>query len=91
LYLQFFDFLEKSNLNFTQQTLNTTQSEHHYRQAPQILARLVGQILLNQRPSLLYNLQTDQVAVHLGLDCLLTNRNLDQEAMEHLEKAHDLT
>jgi len=52
---------------------NYKQSEHHYRQAPQILARLVGQILLNQRPSPLYTLQTDQVAAHLGLGCLLRN------------------
>ena len=38
---------------------NHEQSEHHYRQALQRIARLVGQAPLNQKPSLLYNLSTD--------------------------------
>jgi len=70
---------------------NREQSEHHYRQALQRIARLVGQAPLNQKPSLLYNLSTDQVAAHLGLGCLFRDQNLDQEAMEHPEKANDLT
>jgi len=67
------------------------QSEHHYIQALQRVARLVSQTFLKQRPSLLYNLRTDQVAAHLGLGCLYRDQKLDQGAMEHLEKAHDLT
>ena len=78
-------------LRTSKNATNHEQSVHHYRQALQILARLLGQALLKQRPCLLYNLQTDQVAAHLGLGCLLRDRNLVQDAIEHLEKALDLT
>jgi len=51
------------------------------------VARLESQTFLENRPSLLYNLQIDQVAVHLGLGCLYRDQELDQEAME----PHDLS
>jgi hypothetical protein len=70
---------------------NYEQAEHHDSQAIQILTGPIGKAILNQKPSLLYNLQTDQVGAHLGLGCLLRNRNLDREAIEHLERAYDLT
>jgi len=86
MHIKFADLLRTSR-NGT----NQEQSEHHYIQALQRVARLVSQTFLKQRPSLLYNLRTDQVAAHLGLGCLYRDQKLDQGAMEHLEKAHDLT
>ena len=59
------DLLRTSRLGTNQE-----QSEHHYIQALQRVAGLVSQTFLKQRPSLLYNLRTDQVAAHLGLGCL---------------------
>jgi len=54
------------------------------------VARLESLTFLEKRPSLLYNLRTDQVAAHLGLGCLYQDQKPDQEAMEQSTKAHDL-
>jgi len=75
-------------LRFSRLGTNQKESEYHYLQALQRVARLESQTFLEKRP---YNLRTDQVAVHLGLGCLYRDKKLDQEAMEQLTKAHDLT
>jgi len=49
---------------------NQKESEHHYIQALQEVARLESLTFLKERPSLLYNLRTDQIAAHLGLGSL---------------------
>ena len=69
---------------------NQKESEYHY-QALQRVARLESPTFLETRPALLYNLRTDQVAVHLGLGSLYRDQKLDQKAMEQLTNAHDLT
>jgi len=68
---------------------NQKESEYHYLQALQRVARLENLTFLETRPSLLYNLRTDQVAAHLGLGSLYRDQKLDQKAMEQLTKAHD--
>jgi len=70
---------------------NQKKSKHHYLQALQRVAGLESQTFLKKKPSLLYNLRTDQVAAHLGLGCLDRDQKLDQEAVKHLAKAHYLT
>jgi len=80
------DLLRSSRLR-----TNQKKSKYHYLQALQRVARLESQTFLENRPSLRYNLRTDLVAAHLGLGCLYRDQKLDQEAMEQLTKAHDLT
>ena len=70
---------------------NYEQSEHRYRQAIQILTGLIDKANLNLKPVLIDSLLTDQVGAYLGLGCLLKCRDQGREAMEHQEKAHDLT
>jgi len=86
MHVKIADLLRTSRLGTNQE-----KSKHHYLQALQRVAGLESQTFLKKRPSLLYNLRTDQVAAHLGLGCLYRDQKLDQEAMEHLAKAHDLT
>jgi len=59
------DLLRSSRLG-----TNQKESEHHYLQALQKVARLENLTFLEKRPSLLYNLRTDQVAAHLDLGSL---------------------
>jgi len=70
---------------------NPTESEHHFLQALQKVARLENLTFLETRPSLLYNLRTAQAAAHLGLGRLYWDQNSIQKALEQLTKAHDLT
>ena len=42
------------------------------------------------RPSLLYNLRTDQAASHLGLGCLYRDQHSFDKASKQLTQAHDL-
>ena len=86
MHVKIADLLRTSRLGTSQE-----KSKHHYLQALQRAAGLESQTFLKKRPSLLYNLRTDQVAAHLGLGCLYRDQKLDQEAMEQLAKAHDLT
>jgi len=83
--------IKNGDLLRTSKNRNYEQSKHHYRQAIQILTGLIDKAKLNQKPTLIVTLQTVQVGAYLGLGCLLRNRNQDREAMEHLEKALDLT
>jgi len=55
------------------------------------VARLESLTFMKKIPSLLYNLRTDQVAVHLGLGCPYWDQKLNQKAMEQLTKANNLT
>ena len=55
------------------------------------MARLEKLTFLEIRPSLLYNLQTDQAAAHFGLGSLYQDQHSIQKALEQLTKAHDLT
>jgi tetratricopeptide (TPR) repeat protein len=55
------------------------------------VARLENLTFLEKRPSLLYNLQIDQAAAHLGLGNLYRDQDLIHKALEQLTKAHDLT
>ena len=87
----YFSDVKNGDLLRTSKNRNYEQSKHHYRQAIQILTGLIDKAKLNQKPTLIVTLQTDQVGAYLGLGCLLRNRNQDREAMEHLEKALDLT
>jgi len=80
------DLLRSSGLGTNQQ-----DSEEHYLQALQDIARLEKLTFLVERPSLLYNLRTDQVASHLGLGCLYRDQHLFDKASEQLTQAHDLT
>ena len=59
------DLLQSSGLGSNQKG-----SEYHYLQALQDIARLKKLTFLGERPCLLYNLRTDQVASHLGLGSL---------------------
>jgi len=70
---------------------NLEESEYHYRQALQEGARLESLIFLKERPLLLYNLRTVQVAAHLGLGSLYRDQYSKQKAIEQLTKAYDLT
>jgi len=70
---------------------NQKDSEHHYLQALQEATRLEKLTFLEERPSLLYNLRTDQAAAHLGLGSLYRDQHSFGKALEQLTKAHDLT
>jgi len=76
------DLLRSSGLG-----TNQKESEYHYLQALQRVARLESLTFLEKRPSLLYN----QVPAHLGLCSLYRDQKSDQKAMEQLTKAHNLT
>jgi len=78
-------------LRISNNRTNYEQSEHHYRQAIQILTGLIDKATLNQRPILIDTLLTDQAGAYLSLGCLLRCWDQDQEAMVNLEKAYDLT
>jgi len=80
------DLLRSSGLGTNQQS-----SEGHYFQALKDIARLEKLTFLVERPSLLYNLRTDQVASHLGLGCLYRDQHSFNKASEQLTQAHDLT
>ena len=69
---------------------NEKESEHHFLQALQKVARLENLTFLEKRPSLLYNLRIAQAAAHLGLGRLYRDQNSIQKALEQLNKAHDL-
>jgi len=86
LHIKMADLLRTSQLGTNQE-----QAQYHYTQALQSVAKLVNQTLLKERPALLYNLLTDQVAANVGLGCLYRDQKLDQKAMAHLTQAHDLT
>jgi len=70
---------------------NEKESEHHFLQALQKVARLENLTFLEKRPSLLYNLRIAQAAAHLGLGHLYRDQNSIQKVLEQLIKAHDLT
>jgi len=70
---------------------NLEESEFHHRQALHGEVRLESLIFLKERPLLLCNLRTVQVAAHLGLDSLYRDQNFKQKAIEQLTKAYDLT
>ena len=78
-------------LRITKNRTNYEQSEHHYRQAIQILTGLIDGANLTQSPRLIDTLLTDQAGAYLGLGCLLRCWDQDQEAMVNLERAYDLT
>ena len=78
------DLLRTSGLGTNQQG-----SEEHYFQALKDIARLKKRTFLVERPFLLYNLRTDQVASHLGLGCLYRDQHLLDKASEQLTQAHD--
>jgi len=78
-------------LRFSGLGTNQKGSEDHYLQALQDIARLKKLTFLGERPSLLYNLRSDQVASHLGLGSLYRDQHLFGKALEHLTQAHDLT
>jgi len=80
------DLLRSSRLG-----TNQKESEHHYLQALQEVARLENLTFLGKRPSLLYNLRIDQATAHLGLGSLYRDQYSIQKALEQLTKAHDLT
>jgi len=67
------------------------QSEHHYRQAIQILTRLIKKANLTQSSTLIDILLADQAGAYLGLDCLLRCWDQDQEAMVNFERTYDLS
>jgi len=67
------------------------ESEHHFLQVLQKVARLENLTFLGKRPSLLYNLRTAQAAAHLGLGRLYRDQNSIKKALEQLTKAHDVT
>jgi len=80
------DLLRSSGLG-----TNQKGSEYHYLQALQDIARLEKLPFLSERPFLLYNLRTDQVASHLGLGSLYRDQHSFEKASEQLTQAHDLT
>ena len=80
------DLLRSSRLG-----TNQKESEHHYLQALQEVARLENLTFLGKRPSLLYNLRIDQATARLGLGSLYRDQYSIQKALEQLTKAHDLT
>jgi len=80
------DLLRSSRLG-----TNQKDSEHHYLKALQKVARLENLAFLKKRPSLLYNLQVDQAAAHLGLGRLYRDQYSIKKALEQLTKDHDLT
>jgi len=84
-HVQLGDLLRTSGLGANQQG-----SEEHYFQALKDIARLEKRTFLVERPSLLYNLHTDEVASHLGLGCLYRDQHLFDKASEQLTQAHDL-
>jgi len=79
------DLLHSSGLG-----INQKGSEEHYLQALQDIARLEKLTFLGERPSLLYNLRSDQAASHLGLGSLYRDQHLFDKASEQLSQAHDL-
>jgi len=80
------DLLQVSGLG-----TNQKDSEHHYLQALQEVARLEKLTFLTKRPSLLYNVRMEQASAHLGLGSLYRDQHTLQKASEQLTKAHDLT
>jgi len=76
------DLLRTSGLGTNQQG-----SEEHYFQALKDIARLKKRTFLVERPSLLYNLRTDQAASHLGLGCLYRDQHFFDKASEQLTQA----
>ena len=80
------DLLRSSGLGINQKGL-----KEHYLQALQDIVRLEKLTFLDERPSLLYNLRTDQAASHLGLGSLYQDQHLFDKASEQLTQAHDLT
>jgi len=74
------DLLRSSGLGTNQQSL-----EEHYFQALKDIARLEKLTFLVERPSLLYNLRTDQVASHLGLGCLYRDQHLFDKALSSID------
>jgi len=71
--------------------MNQQKSEFHYQQALKAVIRLESLTFLKTRPLLRYNLQTVQVAAHLGLGGLYRDQHFKQKAMEQLTKAYNLT
>jgi len=80
------DLLRSSGLGSNQK-----DSERHYLQALQEVARLEKLTFLEEKPSLLYNLRIDKAAAHLGLGSVYRDQHSFGEALEQLTKAHDLT
>ena len=81
--VKFGDLLRTSGLGTNQQG-----SEAHYFQALKDITRLKKRTFLVERPFLLYNLRTDQVASHLGLGCLYRDQHLLDKASGQLTQAH---
>ena len=79
-HVKFGDLLRSLGLGTNQQG-----SEEHHLQALQNTARLEKLTFLVERPTLLYNLRTDQAALHLGLGSLYQDQHLFDKASEQLK------